>query len=459
MSTRTALRLALATATAASLTGGLLAVSTGAATAAAKPAAYADDFNGDGFRDYATPGLAGFTVTYGTAKGPGTKSRSFTQDSPGIPGKAGGDGEEWDSFGRALANADFNGDGYADLAVGDMSEKVGKRSSRGAVTIVWGSKSGLGSKATLIPAGGKPKADRYFGMALATGDFNGDGKADLAVSDAYSVYVYRGGFSSKTGGTGKVTQHRPGGGSDFSPFGLVAGQVTKDKATDLYVLGAESEGDFTMRSVAWFLQGGATVKPGASTTYAVSDWLSTVAVVADFDRDGYGDLAIGDPSHRKDAGAVTVVRGGKSGPAGSYRLTQSTKGVATAATKGDSFGGGISAGDVDKDGYPDLAVSASGEKVGKAENAGGVHILRGGAKGLTGARSQWFTRATPGVPGEPRENVPFGESLRLRDLDQDGYADLLASEFATKSQLLPGGKDGIGTAGTREVRLSADFVE
>ena len=55
-------RLVLATATAASLTGGLLTLATGTATAATL-AKYADDFNGDGYRDYAVGDSGSVTVT------------------------------------------------------------------------------------------------------------------------------------------------------------------------------------------------------------------------------------------------------------------------------------------------------------------------------------------------------------------------------------------------------------
>ena len=62
MFTHRKLRLALATATAVSLTGGLLVLATQTATAAT-PAKYADDFNGDGFRDYAVGWAGEVTVT------------------------------------------------------------------------------------------------------------------------------------------------------------------------------------------------------------------------------------------------------------------------------------------------------------------------------------------------------------------------------------------------------------
>ncbi|WP_338120173.1 hypothetical protein [Streptomyces agglomeratus] len=89
-----------------------------AAPATAAAAKYADDFNGDGYRDYATYSFranngGGVLVTYGTADGPGTRTQLITQSSPGVPGTD----ETDDMFGDTRAAADFNADGYADLAV------------------------------------------------------------------------------------------------------------------------------------------------------------------------------------------------------------------------------------------------------------------------------------------------------------------------------------------------------
>ncbi|WP_327728087.1 FG-GAP and VCBS repeat-containing protein [Streptomyces sp. NBC_00487] len=458
MFTRRNTRLVLATAAAVSLTGGLLTLTTGAASAS--PAKYADDFNGDGYRDYAIPGYGEFTVTYGTATGPGSTTKTFTQKSAGVPGTAGDAGGYGDGFGEDLAAADLNRDGYADLAVADRSEKVNGKVSAGAVTIMWGAKSGLGTKATRLPV--KAKSHLSFGNELETGDFDGDGKADLAVADGLdTVHIYRGGFT-RAGKTGKVTKHtRSGPTHTFEPTGLVAGKVTKDKATDLYVLGQGYRKD-KMTQDAWLLRGGKTVKWSdklVAINNSEPDYDPT-GVVADFDKDGYGDLAVSDTSYNKGAGSVVVVRGGKSGPTAKYRLTQATSGVATAASKSDGFGYELSAGDTNRDGYPDLAVGVPGEKVGSAKDAGGFHILRGGKKGLAGTGSQWFSRATEGVPGNPKEYEMFGSAIRLRDLDGDGDKDLLAGSVNRETSLFfRASASGITTGTVTELSLKPGFPQ
>ncbi|MFI1867609.1 FG-GAP and VCBS repeat-containing protein [Streptomyces jumonjinensis] len=466
---RTSIRTALATAVTVSLTGGLLGLTAGTATAAA-PAKAAKtvqpyDFNGDGIRDYTIDVYDRVIVTYGTATGPGTETFTFDQNSPGIPGER---ADEMERFGFDQASADFNGDGYADLAVSDPNESVGEHAERGMVVIVWGSESGLGSKASTIDPT-SPQTDQGFGQSLVTGDFSGDGKPDLAVADDRAVHVHRGGFSSETGATGKVSTFTPPKGSGLRPERLAAGNVTKDKATDLYVLGFRFTDDYRYVTGTWFLKGGSTIKPGKPKMAAKATRDSARhGVVADFDKDGYGDLAYDDYTYKGDAGSVVVLRGGKNGPTTSYRLTQDTPGVATAATEEDSFGTSLSVGDTNRDGYPDLAIGTNetlGPDLGDRDirGHGGAHVLHGGKKGLTGAGSKWFTRDTPGIPGKARPSAGFGSQVRLHDFDRDGDADLLLSEAGpgnmTREPLLSGGRSGITTKNLREVPLKATFPQ
>ncbi|MFF7893854.1 hypothetical protein ACFZDI_18525 [Streptomyces sp. NPDC007907] len=65
----------------------------------------------------------------------------------------------------------------------------------------------------------------------------------------------------------------------------------------------------------------------------------------------------------------------------------------------DTFGGAISVGDVDADGYTDVSTGSTSEGIGEVYAADQVTVLRGGRSGLTGKGASSLNQNTGNVPG------------------------------------------------------------
>jgi hypothetical protein len=185
------------------------------------------DFNGDGFADLAVGvpyedagrvvDAGAVNVQYGSATGLTTRPGQIFTQVAGLP-------EAGDLFGYALASGDFNSDGIPDLAVGAPGEDVGSVSDAGAVSVLYGSTTGLttANARLFTQVGSAPETADLFGYTLAAGDFNHDGFTDLAaaapnegvfsVVGAGAVSVLNGPLTPPVGGQ-IITQNSPGVGS------------------------------------------------------------------------------------------------------------------------------------------------------------------------------------------------------------------------------------------------------
>jgi hypothetical protein len=402
----------------------------------ANTAAVQDDFNGDGYRDLAVgaPGAAHGTVQeagavvvlYGSKSSVSTARRTvITQASSGIPGGP----EEWDGFGGAVASADLDRDGYADLLVGAEGEDVGGLENRGTVTVVWGGKSGLKGGANIAPPAGFGEGRTYcsFGMALAVGDMTGDGAAEVGIGSRCDSSSYKGPFARTGKAASQYQEWRVGA------RGVVMGDVNGDGKAERFWLPGPSDDD---------IRGSVYVDHGAPGDDYPGTWPTELPYadghtgqIGDINGDGYGDLVTGiadddylsgttDGAHR--GGEIQVLYGSAQGIGAEQRpkvFHQDTAGVPGGGENADQFGKALSVGDVNADGYADVAVGAPGEAVGTREMAGMAVVLRGSATGLTTKKVVGYTQNSTGVPGTAEASDEFGAAVHLADLNKDGRAE------------------------------------
>jgi hypothetical protein len=432
------IRTALATTAAAALTGGLLAVAAGAASATVTGAKV--DFNGDGYADVAVSagnayvsgkkGAGQIVALYGSASGlSSSKRKTISQNTTGVPGSA----ETNAGFGWVSAIGDFNGDGFSDLAVGAPLDNVGTDTDGGSVAILWGSTGGLtGGTAINDPAASSH--DRW-GQSLAAADYDGDGTDDLAIgSNGATIYVYKGGID-KSGTPGSRSTVKPAimSGGDTGPLNLTAGDVNGDRRADLVVDGYE-----TTSTKGWnanyYLPGTAS---GLTTSNAVKLSAGIITGIGDVNGDGYGDIVTGMqwdatsgvPGTSK-GGKVKITYGSASGPAASTSFTQNSGAVPGDSETSDYFGNDLALGDINGDGFQDLAVGSQGEDIGSDTNTGSVTVLFGSPTGIDTTNGiQYFTQDRAGVPGSNEDNDNFGSDVHLDDVNGDGTADLTIGAY------------------------------
>ncbi|WP_448320823.1 FG-GAP-like repeat-containing protein, partial [Streptomyces sp. CO7] len=441
-------RTALATAVAAALTGGLFTAVAPAAVAADAVTTQRADFNGDGVGDVATwanstvsghHSAGQVVVTYGT-KGTGltaTRRSVISQATPGVPGAL----ESGDRFGWSTAYADFDGDGYDDLAVGS-SEDVGDVDNTGTVTLLWGSATGLtGKGAVRLTDPGAPARGRMWGQELAAGDFDGDGRPDLALADGSTTMTLFTGGITRSGAYGSA---RPVSTplTESYPWSLTAGDVDGDGATDLLVNGwAPRDGDpFFRVSRNFLLHGSASGLDSAGATETRPGRFSSIG---DIDRDGFADIVTGTPDDEWEdgehmpwaaqGGQIWITYGSEDGPGRIQAVNQDTPGAPGTSEAGDRFGWSTDLGDVDGDGYLDLAVGVMSEDIDDVDNAGSVVLLRGGADGITTTGARTFHQDTSGVPGTAEAYDTFGTDVKLDDVTGDGRADLVVGSGGGKT--------------------------
>jgi hypothetical protein len=399
------------------------------------------DFDGDGYQDLAigAPGEApGSSPKSGAVflyKGMDNGLKPWavlTQSTLGM-------NEAGDEFGASLASGDFNADGYEDLAIGSPGEiphgSTGAKS--GYVFVFKGTLTGLRPWKGLDQAGLETnEAGDRFGHAVASGDFNGDGKADLAVGAPHdgvaagpkggAVYTFKGGSAGPTAWkridqVGLDTNEA----SDFFGWSLAVGDFDGDRKGDLAVGAWNEDGvgaAYTFRGATTGVAAWKKINQAGLGAEEGGDQFGLSLAAGDVNGDGKADLAVGAPGE---------IPGGSTGPRSGYvfLFKGATTGVAAwqgidqslgSPEEGDRFGGALAMGDFNGDGKHDLAVGSLGEQPpGETIRSGWVFLYKGAAAGVTG----WQSLGQAGL-GVNEAGDQFGSALVTGDFNGDGKSDL-----------------------------------
>ncbi|MEV6178841.1 FG-GAP-like repeat-containing protein [Streptomyces sp. NPDC052015] len=414
------------------------------------------DYNRDGISDLVagTPRANSVTVVPGSLTGAAPSRKvTLTQNSAGVPGST----ESGDNFGASAAWGDVNGDGRADLAVGAPGEDdTSGNADRGTVTVLYG--PGLNSGFTYTTTG-VTAAGAKLGAAVAVGDFNGDGRADV--------------FSAGNGRGGNYNVLLTGVGSRYgtlttataavSYLDAAAGDFNRDGYADVAVNYRDSAG---IGRVVRFA-GSAT---GLTKAGVLSVRGGRSIAAGDINANGYDDIVIGQPvaaeSGGKSGGQVTMLQGTSTGftTTGMSVVHQDSAYVADANETGDLFGASVSVGDFNADGFPDALVGTPGEDIGRdganRVDAGSAYLLKGTSAGLTGSGSIRVSQDTSGISGATETSDKFGSAVSLTDLSGFGRADLtfgVEGEDVGNGLLmyLPSGGTGLGYTQTLSMTRTA----
>lgn len=266
---------------------------------------------------------------------------------------------------RSTAIGDFNRDGKQDLAVANQGSNN--------VSVLLGDGAGGFGAATNFTVGSTP-------FSVAVGDFNGDGKQDIVaaneISNNVSVLLGNG-----AGSFSAATNFNAGA----NPTAVAVGEFNGDGRPDLAVVHLGS----TSVSV---LLGNGTGGFAAFTNYSVGV-TSYNLVVGDFNNDAKRDIATANTN----AGTVSILLGNGTGGFGS--AVHYTVGSAPQS---------ITTGDFNNDGDQDLVTSNYG-----SHNAS---VLLGDGEGL-------FSAAVNFLAGSGTFSVAVG------DFNGDGNQDITTANF------------------------------
>jgi len=303
-----------------------------------------------------------------------------------------------EQFGSSLAKGDFNADGKDDIAVGSPYFSDGKK-FRGKVSIFLNKGNNFNAEEPDIIILGENK-NHYFGVSVAFGDFNGDGIDDLAVGsmNGDKIWMF---FGKKTG----ISQ-------------------TETKIIDL----SKDPADITFK----------TAELNENFGFSID--------MADINGDGIKDLIIGAPS----ANQTGKIRSGKIYVVFGYKFPQpqfvydfskiQPSMIIWGENALDKFGSSITHGDINGDKRIDIIAGAylSGKKF--YPQIGKVYVFFGiNPSDLSPYVKKPVEIRTPDITIDgPGARSWFGYSIDAKDINGDGLSDIAIGSFTYQSETKTG---------------------
>ena len=307
-------------------------------------------------------------------------------------------------FAFSVDSGDWNGDGKADLVVVNQCQTGSD--CNGNVTVLLGNGDGTFQAPPSYDSGG------YEADSVAAGDLNGDGNLDLVVANlCQSSNCNRGNNGSVSvllgNGDGTFQAAQGYATNGFGSSSVAIGDFDGDGNADVVVANQCSTSDCKSGGSVSVLLGNGKGKLRAAQTYSSGANTALSVAIADLDRDGHLDLAIANQCQDSSCqnGVVGVLLGNGDG---TFRAAES---YASAGYDTDS----VAVGDFNGDGNPDL-VLASQCQDSSCQN-GGVSVLLGNGDGTFQAAQSYGSGGAQ------------ADSVAIADLDGDGIADLVVSNL------------------------------